>query len=117
MTREYVSRSRWKAVALACIASSAIAGNDQTSEGPRSTVGVEISSNVASARTSSSATAPPAFRSALEGYRPYRADEPLRNWREINDEVGRLGGHQGNLEHKTLSGGSALDHAKPGHAK
>ena len=104
-------------MALVCIASSAIAGNDQTSERRRSSVGVEMFSDVVSARTSSSATAPPAFRSALEGYRPYRADEPLRDWREINDEVGRLGGHQGNLEHKTLSGGSGHDHAKPGQAE
>ncbi|MDT3670600.1 MAG: hypothetical protein ROZ37_09735 [Aromatoleum sp.] len=111
-----MSGSRWTAVALACITSSAIAANDQTSD-PRSSVGVEMFSNVVSARTSSSATPPPAFRSALEGYRPYRADEPLRDWREINDEVGRLGGHQGNLEHKTLSGGSGHDHAKRGHAK
>ena len=39
----------------------------------------------------------PAYRSALDGFPPYRADEPLRGWREVNDEVGRLGGHMGHL--------------------
>jgi hypothetical protein len=39
----------------------------------------------------------PVYRSALNGYRPYRADEPLRPWRDANDEVGRLGGHMGHL--------------------
>ena len=38
------------------------------------------------------ATAPPAARSsAYGGYRPYR-DEALAPWREVNDEVGRVGG-------------------------
>jgi hypothetical protein len=41
------------------------------------------------------ATAPPAARSsAYGGYRPYR-DEALAPWREVNDEVGRVGGHSG----------------------
>jgi hypothetical protein len=39
----------------------------------------------------------PVYRSALNGYRPYRADEPLRPWRDANDEVGRLSGHMGHL--------------------
>ena len=39
----------------------------------------------------------PVYRSALNGYRPYRTDEPLRPWRDANDEVGRLGGHMGHL--------------------
>jgi hypothetical protein len=37
---------------------------------------------------------PPARASAYEGYRPYR-DEPLAPWREVNGEVGRVGGHAG----------------------
>ena len=41
-----------------------------------------------------SAAPPPARASAYEGYRPYR-DEPLAPWREVNDEVGRVGGHSG----------------------
>ena len=40
----------------------------------------------------------PAYRSALGEYRPYRLDEPLRPWKEANDEVGRLGGHMGHLD-------------------
>jgi Cu/Ag efflux protein CusF len=30
-------------------------------------------------------------------YRRFRADEPLVDWRQANDEVGRLGGHAGHL--------------------
>jgi hypothetical protein len=40
------------------------------------------------------AAPPPARASAFEGYRPYR-DEPPGSWRELNDEVGRVGGHTG----------------------
>jgi hypothetical protein len=40
----------------------------------------------------------PPYRSVLDGYGRYRADEPLRDWREVNDEVGRLGGHGGHLQ-------------------
>jgi hypothetical protein len=39
---------------------------------------------------------PPAYRSAFEGYRPY-VEEPLAPWREVNDTVGRVGGHVGVL--------------------
>jgi hypothetical protein len=42
------------------------------------------------------AAALPPYRSAFEGYRPY-ADEPLAPWREVNDTVGRVGGHVGML--------------------
>lgn len=38
----------------------------------------------------------PAYRSAFEGYRPL-IDEPLRPWREVNDEVARLRGHIGHI--------------------
>ena len=34
---------------------------------------------------------PPAFRSALEGYRPY-TDEKIVNWKEANDTTGQIGG-------------------------
>ena len=40
------------------------------------------------------AAPPPAGASAFDGYRPYR-DEALAPWRELNDEVGRVGGHAG----------------------
>lgn len=36
-------------------------------------------------------TAPAAFRSALEGYKPY-TDEKTVNWKEVNDNAGRIGG-------------------------
>ncbi len=39
----------------------------------------------------------PAYRSPLNEYRPYRVDEPLRSWKDANDEAGRLGGHMGHL--------------------
>jgi hypothetical protein len=42
------------------------------------------------------AVAPPPYRSAYDGYRPY-VDEPLAPWREVNDTVGRVGGHVGVL--------------------
>jgi hypothetical protein len=43
----------------------------------------------------SRASVPPVeYRSAFEGYRPY-ADQPLRDWRKSNDEVGAAGGHAG----------------------
>jgi len=42
-----------------------------------------------------SATAPaPAYRSAFEGYRPFRDEAPLP-WRGANEEVARIGGHLG----------------------
>ena len=42
------------------------------------------------------AAAPPTYRSAFEGYRPY-VEEPPAPWREVNDTVGRVGGHVGVL--------------------
>jgi hypothetical protein len=40
--------------------------------------------------------APPPYRSAYEGYRPF-AEEPLAPWREVNETVERVGGHVGVL--------------------
>lgn len=34
------------------------------------------------------------YRSAFEGYRPF-AEQPLRDWRKSNDEVGAVSGHAG----------------------
>lgn len=48
----------------------------------------------AAAAPAPSATAAPAavpFTSALAGYRPFD-DTPAANWRQANDEVGRIGG-------------------------
>jgi hypothetical protein len=41
-------------------------------------------------------TPPPASASAFAGYRPFREEE-MAPWREVNDEVGRLGGHSGHM--------------------
>jgi hypothetical protein len=54
-----------------------------------------LTAGLASAQTSQpqapSAAAVPAYRSALEGYRPF-SDEKLAPWKESNDNVGRIGG-------------------------
>ena len=47
-------------------------------------------------------TAPPAQVSAYEGYRPFREEEMVP-WREVNDEVRRLGGHTGHMKDETSS--------------
>lgn len=44
-----------------------------------------------SAQTSAAPPVPPAYRSALEGYQPY-TDEKIVNWKEANDNTGRIGG-------------------------
>ena len=36
---------------------------------------------------------PGAYRSAFDGYRPF-GDQPVGNWRDANDTVGRIGGWQ-----------------------
>ena len=46
----------------------------------------------------------PVYHSPLSEYRPYRVDEPLRPWKDANDEVGRLGGHMGHLAHPAGGG-------------
>lgn len=51
----------------------------------------------AAAAAQPGAPALPVYRSPLSGYRPYRVDEPLRPWKDANDEVGRLGGHMGHV--------------------
>ena len=52
------------------------------------------------------------YESAFSGYSPYR-EEKLVPWRDVNDEVGRIGGHVG------MFGGGHGGHAgaKPGPAK
>ncbi len=51
-------------------------------------------------------TPPSAQTSAFEGYRRFR-DEEMVPWREVNDEVGRLGGHSGHMT------GHVKDDAQP----
>ena len=38
----------------------------------------------------------PVYESAFSGYRPW-AEPKLARWREVNDEVGRIGGHVGHV--------------------
>lgn len=54
----------------------------------------------------------PAYRSPLEAYRRYQADEPMRPWRDVNDEVERLGGHIGHLR-QARTPNAAQPGAKP----
>jgi hypothetical protein len=58
------------------------------------------------AQESSSGQAKVEYRSSFEDYRPWSA-EPLRDWRAVNDEVERLGGHAGHLR------SSAVGERKP----
>lgn len=45
--------------------------------------------------TDPAAAAPPApYRSAFEGYQPFR-EEPIADWKTLNAEVGAAGGHIG----------------------
>lgn len=56
-----------------------------------------VAAAASSASAQSASTTPLIdYRSAFDGYRPW-STEPLRDWREVNDEVGRLGGHAGHL--------------------
>ena len=57
------------------------------------------------------ATAPALkYESAFADYRPYR-EEKLAPWRDLNDEVGRVGGHVG-----MFRGGQTNESTKPGPA-
>jgi hypothetical protein len=46
---------------------------------------------LASAAHAQATPAPPAFKSAFEGYQPY-TDEKVVNWKEANENVSRIGG-------------------------
>ena len=48
------------------------------------------------------------YRSAFESYRGHR-DEPIKDWRALNDEVGVVGGHVGIFR--------SAGHASPGAAQ
>jgi hypothetical protein len=41
---------------------------------------------------------PPVYQSAFQDYRPYREQEPA-SWREVNEEVARIGGHIDVMKH------------------
>ena len=48
------------------------------------------------------------YESAFENYAPYR-EQPLATWREVNDEVARVGGHLGMFGGHAGHGGSKPD--------
>jgi len=48
----------------------------------------------------------PPYVSAFDGYRPFK-DEPVGSWRDANIEMGKLGGHIGQLGTTEPTGTSA----------
>ncbi len=55
---------------------------------------LSVGTSFASAQTpdtAAPAAVPAPFRSAFEGYQPY-TDEKTVNWKQANDQVGRIGG-------------------------
>ena len=55
----------------------------------------------------------PQYHSAFGGYRPLR-DEPVAAWREVNDEVARIGGHLGIVRGQApVKGQSGHAHGAP----
>ena len=53
------------------------------------------------------------YRSTLTTYLPYR-DPSLASWREMNEQVGRLGGHVGHTDAgRTGAGKASIPAAKP----
>ncbi|MGZ8209723.1 MAG: hypothetical protein ACXWUH_04380 [Burkholderiales bacterium] len=59
---------------------------------PASPVPGQQPARAAPSQTGAATTLP--YESAFSGYRAYR-DESIADWRAINDEVGRIGGHIG----------------------
>lgn len=53
-----------------------------------------------------------AYESALKDYRPWSEPE-LARWREVNEEVRRLGGHPGHVPQSALPRGAAPGSGKP----
>ena len=65
------------------------------------------------APTDPSASVPAAgYKSAFESYRGYR-EEPLADWRAVNDEVGRIGGHAGIFRAPAAAGGRPVERGAP----
>ena len=50
------------------------------------------------------ASAAPEYRSAFAEYRPQQQIE-LRPWREVNDEMGSVGGHAGHIKESAPAAG------------
>ncbi|HEU0200048.1 MAG TPA: hypothetical protein VFR86_06390 [Burkholderiaceae bacterium] len=61
----------------------------------------------AEVRSSAPPTAAPLYRSVFDSYRPWR-DESAAEWRKANDEMGRLGGHAGQLRDTTTAPASGM---------
>jgi len=67
-------------------------------------IAASLAAASASAPAPSGIAAAPAvsYRSAFDDYRTWDAQSP-RDWREVNDEVERLGGHAGHLRGSTTT--------------
>lgn len=52
----------------------------------------------------------PLYRSAFDGYRSLRADEPV-DWKRANDEMKGLGGHAGHLRGAPPAAGKPAERA------
>jgi len=60
---------------------------------PAATAGARPAAKVATPAAPAGAYKPP-----FADYRPFRIDEPLKEWRRANDEVRDAGGHVGLLK-------------------
>ncbi|SDN94515.1 hypothetical protein [Polaromonas sp. JS666] len=60
------------------------------------------------------ASPPPAFRSAMDGYKPY-TEEATANWKEANDTTARIGGWR--VYAKEARQAQAPEAAPPGDAR
>ena len=56
------------------------------------------------------------YRSPFAGYRPFRADEPLQDWRAANEAVREAGGHVGIVKAGKAEGPAAGPHSGHGAA-
>lgn len=62
----------------------------------------------------SPATPAVGYRSAFDGYSTFR-DEPVRPWRDVNDQVGRIGGWRTYAREAQGGTGPAADGGHTGH--
>ena len=65
-----------------------------------------------SATDAAAASPTVSYRSAFEGYRPFK-EEAVTDWRALNDEVGRVGGHVGIMGGAGGHGAHGSGAAKP----
>ena len=82
---------------------------------PLCALALTLGSNGAGAAISSPAAVsvgkatPIAYRSAFDGYRAFRDDEPMVSWQETNRALGALGGHTGHVRGSTGTGVMSQD--------